>query len=70
MRKSRFTEEQIAGMLQESAARTKVSALCRKHGTFGYYAVQVENQVRGMTVSELRHMKVLKAKNSKNWRVC
>ena len=34
MRKSRFAEEQIVGILQEYAAGAKVSKLCRKHVMF------------------------------------
>jgi len=32
MRKSRFSEEQIVGIIQEYAAGAKVSELCRRHG--------------------------------------
>ena len=32
MKKSRFSEEQIAGVLKESKAGAKTPELCRKHG--------------------------------------
>jgi putative transposase len=32
MKRSRYTEEQIFGILREQAAGTPVTELCRKHG--------------------------------------
>ena len=65
MRKSRFTETQILGVLGEGDAGMPVAEVCRKHGisTATYY--QWKSKFAGMSVSELKRVKELEAKNAR-----
>ena len=64
MRKSRFREEQIIGILQEYVAGAKVSELCRKHGMSDATLYKWKSRYGGMQVSELRRLKDLEAENA------
>jgi Transposase len=46
MKRARFTEDQIIGVLREHEAGTKGADLARKHGVSESDAVQLEGQIR------------------------
>ena len=78
MRRSRFTETQIIGMIKEQEAGLSVAEVCRKHGIHwptGECVAIANRQPRkfyklkakygGMNVSDARRLKQLEDENAK-----
>jgi putative transposase len=65
MRKSRFSEEQIIGMLREHESGLKTAELCRKYGISDATFYKYKAKFGGMTVSDAQRLRALEAENSK-----
>jgi len=65
MKKSRFSEEQIIGVLKEHDAGVKVSDLCRHHGMSPATLYKWKSKFGGMEVSDAKRLRALESENSK-----
>ena len=65
MKRSRFTEEQIIGILKEHEAGVPVADLCRKHGVSDASIYKWKAKFGGMDVSEAKRLRSLEDENTK-----
>lgn len=65
MKRSRFTEEQIIGMLKEQEAGMATADVCRKHGVSTATFYKYKARFGGLEVSDARRLKALEDENSK-----
>ena len=65
MKPSRFTEEQIIGILKHAQAGMKIVDLCRMHGISDATFYNWRSKYGGMEVSDAKRLKVLEDENKK-----
>ena len=65
MRKRRFNEERIIGILKEHHAGLSAGDLCRKHGISDATFYKWRSKYGGMEVSEAKKLKALEDENAK-----
>jgi putative transposase len=65
VRKSRFTEGQIVGILKEHAAGGGTAALCRRHGISEQTFYRWRHKYGGMERSDVARLKALEEENGR-----
>jgi putative transposase len=65
MKRSRFSEERIIGILKEHEAGFSVADLCRKHGVSDASIYKWKAKYGGMDVSEAKRLKTLEEENTR-----
>ena len=69
MKRTRFSEEQIAGILKQGEAGIKTVELCRQHGISEGTLYNWKAKYGGMSVTDVQKLKRLEEENAKLKRV-
>ena len=65
MKRSRFTQEQIIGVLKEHQASAAAADLCRKHGISDATFYKWRSKYGGMEVSDAKRLRGLEEENAR-----
>ena len=65
MKRSRFTEEQIIGILREQEAGVATAEVCRRHGVSSATFYKWKAKFGGLDVSEALRLKALEDENAR-----
>jgi putative transposase len=64
MKRSRFTEEQIIGILKEQEAGQWTADVCRRHGISEATFYKYKSKYGGLQVSDAKRLRALEAENA------
>jgi len=65
MKRARFTEEQIIGILREQEAGVTTAEVCRRHGVSSATFYKWKAKFGGMSVSDAQRLRALEDENGK-----